>query len=142
MPPKKEIKTTIKMILAGGQATPAPPVGPTLGQYGVQPGDFCKRFNDMTKSKPGVKLRCTISLYTDRTYSIEVKSPLTSFLIKQAAGIVKGSSNPKLQKVGKISHKQLEEIARQKMVDLNTNDLDAAKKVVAGTARNMGILIE
>lgn len=96
----------------------------------------------MTKNKLGVRLRCAITLYTDRTYDIEVKSPLTSFLIKQAAGIVKGSGNPKLQKVGKITQKQAEEIARQKMVDLNTNDVEAAKKVVAGTARNMGILIE
>ncbi|MBI4243802.1 MAG: 50S ribosomal protein L11 [Planctomycetes bacterium] len=142
MAAKKELKAIIKMILVGGQATPAPPIGPTLGQHAIQPGEFCKRFNDMTKKNTGIKLRCEVHLYKDRTYSIVIKTPLTSFLLKQASGVVKGSGSSKVQKVGKLTKQKLEEIAKTKMADLNTDDVEVAKKIISGTARNMGILIE
>lgn len=143
MPPKvkKEVKVKVKMMCLGGQATPAPPVGPTLGQHQVQPGEFVKRFNDMTRSQLGVLIPCVVTIYTDRSFDIETKTPPASFLLKKAAGIIKGSGRPNADKVGQVTFAQVEEIARQKMKDLNTDDLATAVKTVQGTARNMGILV-
>lgn len=140
MPPK-EVKVKVKMMCPGGQATPAPPVGPTLGQHQVQPGEFVRRFNDMTKNQQGVLIPCIVTIYTDRTFEIETKTPPASFLLKKAAGIIKGSGKPNQEKVGEVTMAQVEEIAKQKLKDLNTEDLPTAVKIVLGTARNMGIKI-
>jgi large subunit ribosomal protein L11 len=140
-PPKKEVKVKVKMMCSGGQATPAPPVGPTLGQHQVQPGEFVKKFNDMTKNQPGVLIPCIVTIYTDRSFDIEIKTPPASFLLKKAAGIIKGSGKPNMEKVGQVTRKQCEEIARVKVKDLNTNDMAQAVKMVEGTARNMGIKV-
>jgi large subunit ribosomal protein L11 len=140
MPPK-EVKVKVKMMCSGGQATPAPPVGPTLGQHQVQPGEFVRRFNDMTKNQQGVLIPCIVTIYTDRSFEIEIKTPPASFLLKKAAGIIKGSGKPNQEKVGEVTVAQVEEIAKQKLKDLNTEDLGTAVKIVMGTARNMGIKI-
>jgi large subunit ribosomal protein L11 len=143
MPPKKgkEVKVKVKMMCMGGQATPAPPVGPTLGQHQVQPGQFVQRFNDMTRSQQGVLIPCIVTIYTDRTFDIETKTPPASFLLKKAAGIIKGSGRPNVDKVGQVTRKSVEEIAKQKMKDLNTADMATAVKMIEGTARNMGIKV-
>ena len=141
MPPKKEVKVKVKMMCPGGQATPAPPVGPTLGQHQVQPGEFVKKFNDLTKNQPGVLIPCIVTIYTDRTFDIEIKTPPASFLLKKAAGIIKGSGKPNMEKVGQVTRKECEEIAKQKIKDLNTADLKQAVRMVEGTARNMGIKV-
>ncbi|HLG41808.1 MAG TPA: 50S ribosomal protein L11 [Planctomycetota bacterium] len=140
MPPK-EVKVKVKMMCSGGQATPAPPVGPTLGQHQVQPGEFVRRFNDMTKAQQGVLLPCVVTIYTDRTFEIEIRTPPASFLLKKAAGIIKGSGKPNSEKVGEVNMKQVEEIAKLKMKDFNTDDMGVAVKMVLGTARNMGITV-
>jgi large subunit ribosomal protein L11 len=136
---KKKVLTEIKLQILGGQATPAPPVGPALGQQGLNIMEFCKSFNDRTKSQMGTLLPVVITVYEDRTYTFIVKTPPASVLIKKALGLEKGSGDPSKTKVGKITRKQLEEIAAIKMPDLNANDMDAAVNIIAGTARSMGV---
>ncbi|MGC9049251.1 MAG: 50S ribosomal protein L11 [Patescibacteria group bacterium] len=138
----KKIKTIIKLQIPAGQATPAPPVGPALGQHGLNIAEFCKKFNDQTKDKIGNTIPVEITVYEDRTYSFVLKTPLTSELLRKAAGIEKGSGKPLQEKVGKVTKKQIEEIAKIKMPDLNTDNLEAAMKMIEGTARQMGIEIE
>jgi large subunit ribosomal protein L11 len=138
----KEIVANIKLQIEAGQASPAPPVGPALGQHNVNIMDFVRQFNDKTnKMDAGTVIPVVISVYKDRTFSFIMKSPPASFLLKKAAGIAKGSGEPNKEKVGKVSDKQIEEIAKAKMQDLNANDLDAAKKIITGTAKNMGLEI-
>jgi len=141
MAKKKEVKATVKLMLPAGQATPAPPVGPALGQHGVNIMEFCKAFNERTKGMEGTIVPAVVTIYKDRTFDFVLKTPPTSFLLKQAAKIAKGSSEPNRIKVGKVTRKQLEEIARIKLPDLNTDDLQKAMRIVEGTARNMGIEI-
>jgi large subunit ribosomal protein L11 len=138
----KKLKTKIKLYCPGGQANPAPPVGPALGQHGIPIMDFCKKFNDMTKDRQGLVLPVVISLYEDRTFSFIIKSPPASVLLKRAAGIAKASGNPKAEKVGKVTLEQVKEIAKEKMEDLNAADMDAAVKIIKGSARSMGIEVE
>jgi len=138
----KKIKTKIKLQIAGGQANPAPPVGPALGQHGLNIAEFCKQFNDKTKDKMGDIVPVEITVYEDRSYDFILKTPPAGELIKKAAGIKKGSSKPLTEKVGTITDKQLGEIAMVKMPDLNANDLESAKKIIAGTARQMGVEIK
>ena len=138
----KKIKTKIKLQIAGGQANPAPPVGPALGQHGLNIAEFCKAFNDKTKDKMGDIIPVEITVYEDRTYDFILKTSPASELIKKAAGIKKGSGKPLTEKVGSITKAQLEEIARTKMPDLNANDIEAAKSIIAGTARQMGVDIK
>lgn len=138
----KKIKTKIKLQIAGGQANPAPPVGPALGQHGLNIAEFCKDFNDKTKDKMGSIIPVEITVYEDRSYSFILKTPPAAELIKKAAGIKKGSGKPLTEKIGSITDKQLTEIAEIKMPDLSARDIDAAKKIVAGTARQMGVDIK
>ena len=138
----KKVVGFIKLQLPGGQATPAPPVGPALGQHGLNIMDFCKAFNARTQKQQGVIIPVEITVYADRTYSFITKTPPASFLLRQAAGIAKGSGVPNMEKVGTVSMEQVEEIARTKMPDLNTDSLDAAVQTVLGTARSMGIEVE
>jgi len=135
----KEIKANIKLQIAGGAATPAPPVGSALGQQGVNIMDFCKKFNALTANRKGETVPVVITVYVDRSFDFVVKTAPTSELIKKKINLVKGSSKPHEQKVGKISWKEIEEIAKVKMPDLNAEDIDAAKKIVAGSARSMGV---
>jgi large subunit ribosomal protein L11 len=138
----KKIKALIKLHCPGGQANPAPPVGPALGQHGIAIMDFCKQFNDRTSDRQGLILPVVISLYEDRTFSFIIKSPPASVLLKKAAGIAKASGNPKAEKVGKVTLDQVKEIAKEKMVDLNAVDMDGAVKIIKGSARSMGIEVE
>ena len=135
---KKEVGQ-IKLQLPGGQATPAPPVGPALGQHGVNIMDFCKAFNARTQNQNGIIIPVVITVYADRTYSFITKTPPASFLLRQAAGVDKGSGEPNREKVAAISMTQIEEIAKTKMPDLNTDSLESAVQTVLGTARSMGI---
>lgn len=137
----KEILKKIKLQCPGGQATPAPPVGPALGQHGVNIGQFVKQFNDKTKELLGVLTPVEITVFKDKTFTFILKSPPASVLLKQLAGIAKGSSEPNKQKVGQVNTQQLREIAGKKLADLNADNLDAAMKVIEGTARNMGIKV-
>jgi large subunit ribosomal protein L11 len=139
---KKKIQAVVKLQVTGGQATPAPPVGPALSQHGVNAMDFCKAFNSRTKDQMGVKIPVVIEIYADRTYSFITKTPPVSFLIKRKLGLPKGSGEPNRHKVGKMTKKQLEEIAQEKMEDLTAASLEAAMNTVKGTARSMGILVE
>jgi large subunit ribosomal protein L11 len=138
----KKIKTKIKLQIAGGQANPAPPVGPALGQHGLNIAEFCKAFNDKTKDKMGDIIPVEITVYEDRSYDFILKTSPASELIKKAAGIKKGSGKPLTEKAGSITKAQLEEIAKTKMPDLNANDIEAAKSIIAGTARQMGVDIK
>jgi len=138
----KKIKTIIKLQIPGGQANPAPPVGPALGQHGLNIAEFCQKFNDKTKDKQGDIIPAEITVYEDRSYDFILKTPSAAELIKKITGVKKGSGKPLKEKVGKITRAQLEEIAKIKMPDLNTTDLDAACKIIAGTARQMGIELE
>ncbi len=138
----KKVKAKVKLQIPAGKATPAPPVGPALAQHGINISDFCQKFNDATKDKAGFTIPVKITIFEDRTYKFNVKTPLTSELLKKAAGIEKGSGEPQKEKVGKISRSQLKEIAQQKLKDLNTEDIKQAIKIVEGTAQNMGITIE
>lgn len=133
----KKIIAKIKLQLEAGKATPAPPVGPALGQHGVNIMDFCKKFNAVTADKPGMVFPAVITVYADRSFTFELKTPPASFLILKAAGIKKGSGEPNKVKVGKITKAQVEEIAKIKMPDLNARTLEAAMKIIEGTARNM-----
>jgi len=137
----KTIKTLLTLQIAAGQANPAPPVGPALGQHGLNIQEFCTRFNEATKDKMGEIIPVEITVYIDRTFDLKFKEPPVSDLLRRAAGVEKGSGNPLKEKIGKVTKKQVEEIAQRKMPDLNTQDLDAAMKMVAGTARSMGIEI-
>jgi large subunit ribosomal protein L11 len=138
----KKIKTKIKLQIAGGQANPAPPVGPALGQHGLNIAEFCKDFNDKTKDKMGDIIPVEITVYEDRSYDFILKTPPASELIKKLAGIKKGSGKPLTEKVGSLTTAQLEEIAKTKLPDLSANDIEAAKKIIAGTARQMGVEIK
>ena len=138
----KAIKTTLILQISAGQANPAPPVGPALGQHGLNIQEFCARFNEKTKDQVGDIIPVEITVYQDRSFDLVFKQPPVSDLLRKAAGIQKGSGNPIKQKVGKITKKQVEEIAKRKMPDLNTTDIEAAMKMVEGTARSMGIEIE
>ena len=138
----KKIKTTIKLYCPAGQANPAPPVGPALGQHGVNIMQFCKQFNEQTKGREGLILPVVISVYEDRTFSFIIKSPPSSVLLKRAANLAKASGTPGKETIGKVTKKQVEEIAKQKIQDLNTADLQTAMKVIEGTARSMGIVVE
>jgi large subunit ribosomal protein L11 len=138
----KKIETLIKVQAKGGQATPAPPIGPALGPKGVNAADFCKRFNDATRDRMGQLLPCIITVYSDRTYDFIIKTPPASQLLLMAANIKLGSAEPNRKKVGKVTWAQIREIAEKKMVDLNCFDIDAAMSMIAGTARSMGIVVE
>jgi large subunit ribosomal protein L11 len=139
---KKELVTEIKLQIPAGQASPAPPVGPALGQHNVPIMDFVRKFNEQTgKMEPGSIVPVVISVYKDRSFDFIVKSPPAAFLLKKAAGIAKGSGEPNKEKVGKVTRAQLEEIAKQKMADLNAYNVDAAVKIIEGTAKNMGLEI-
>ncbi len=138
---KKQLKAVIKLLVTGGQANPAPPVGPALGQHGVNIGEFVKQFNDRTKKMMGVPLPVVITVFTDRSFTFITKQPPASVLIRQAAGLAKGSATPNKEKVGKITAEQLKSIAQQTMVDLNAASLEAAMRIIAGTARSMGVEI-
>lgn len=137
----KKVIALIKLQVAAGKANPSPPIGPALGQHGVNIMDFCKAFNARTAKEEGMIIPVVITVYQDRTYSFVTKTPPASVLLKKAAKIAKGSSNPKRDKVAKVTRKQIEEIASLKMVDLNANDLNAACLIIEGTARSMGIEI-
>jgi large subunit ribosomal protein L11 len=135
----KKVLTQIKLQAVGGQASPAPPVGPALGQHGVNIMEFVKSFNAQTQSDLGTVIPVVITVYEDRSFTFVTKSPPAAVLIKQALSLEKGSSEPYRQKVGQITQEQLRQIAEKKMNDLNANDIDAAAKIIAGTARSMGV---
>jgi len=137
----KKIKGVIKLQIPAGQATPAPPIGPVLAPYGINLGEFCQKFNDLTKDKIGWIIPVEIIVFEDRTYELKLKKPPASELLKKAAGIDKGSGEPNRKKVGKVTRQQLREIAQEKLPDLNTDDIEKAMKIIEGTARNMGIEI-
>ncbi|MFQ6672037.1 MAG: 50S ribosomal protein L11 [Candidatus Tectimicrobiota bacterium] len=137
----REVKAQVKLQVPAGQATPSPPVGPALGQHGVNIMEFCKAFNAQTEGREGLIIPVVITVYSDQSFSFVLKSPPASVLLKQAAGIAKGSSDPKREKVGTVTWAQVDNIARMKEQDLNTTDLEAAKRIIAGTARSMGIEI-
>lgn len=138
----KKVKTIIKLQIPAGKANPAPPVGPALGQHGLNIQEFCTKFNDQTKDKGGDIIPAEITIYEDRTFDFILKTPPASDMLRKAAGVAKGSGSPLKDKVGKITEAQLREIAEKKMPDLNAADVEAAMKIVAGTARSMGIKIE
>ncbi len=135
----KKVKAIIKLQIPAGKATPAPPVGPALAQHGLNISEFCQRFNDATKDNQGFKIPLEIQVYEDRTYDFILKQPPASELLKKAAAIEKGSGKPNKTKVGKITKEQLRKIAEQKMPDLNCDTIEAAMKIIEGTAKNMGI---
>ena len=138
----KEATALIKLQIPAGQATPSPPVGPALGQHGVNIMDFCKSFNAETQGKEGMIIPVIISVYKDRTFSFITKSPPASILLKQAASIAKGSSNPSREFVGTVTGEQVREIARTKMEDLNANTVEQAARIIEGSAKSMGIQVE
>ena len=135
----KPVKTILKLQIEAGKANPAPPIGPALGQHGVNIAEFCKQFNDATKEMTGDVIPAEITIYEDRSFTFKLKTPPASALLKKAAGIEKGSGEPNRAKVGKVTKADLRAIAEKKMIDLNANDIDAAMKIIAGTAKNMGI---
>jgi large subunit ribosomal protein L11 len=135
----KKILSNIKLNISAGKATPAPPIGPALGQAGINMMEFIKKFNEMTMDQIGATLPVLITVYEDRSYTFIVKQPIASDLLKKAAGIEKGSGNPLKEKVAKITRAQLKDVAQKKMADLNTTDVEQAMRVLAGTARSMGI---
>ena len=138
----KKVKTTIKLYCPAGAANPAPPVGPALGQHGVNIMEFCKQFNERTKGREGLTLPAIITVYEDRSFSFEIKSPPTAVLIKRACGLAKASGEPNKTKVGKLTKAQVKEIAGEKVKDLNAKDLAGAMKIIGGTAQSMGIEVE
>ncbi len=138
----KKIKAQIKLYVPAAQANPAPPVGPALGQHGVNIMQFCKQFNEQTKGKEGLILPAVISVYEDRSFSFVIKSPPSSVLLKRAANLAKASGTSGKEIIGKVNRKQVEDIAKQKMQDLNTSDLHQAIKIIEGTAKSMGIAVE
>ncbi len=138
----KEIKTQVKLQIPAGKANPAPPVGPALGQAGVNIQEFCMKFNDATRDQMGSVIPVVITVFDDRSFTFVTKTPPASDLLKKAAGVNKGAGNSLKEKVGSITRDQLREIAETKMPDLNANDVEAAMNIIAGSARNMGITIE
>jgi large subunit ribosomal protein L11 len=138
----RKVTGFVKLHVPGGQANPAPPVGPALGQHGVNIMEFCKQFNAKTQDKIGLTIPVEITVYADRSFTFITKTPPASVLIQKALGIPKGSGTPNRDKVGQITRKQLEEIAKTKMPDLNTTDLEAAIRMIAGTARSMGVVVQ
>ncbi|MBD3244622.1 MAG: 50S ribosomal protein L11 [Candidatus Moranbacteria bacterium] len=138
----KPVKALIKLQIPAGKANPAPPVGPALGQHGLNIQDFCTQFNEKTKEMMGDVIPVEITVYEDRSFTFTLKSPPAAELIKKAIKIKKGSGVPQKDKVGTINQKQLEEIAERKMEDINANDMEAAKKIIAGTARSMGVKVQ
>jgi len=135
----KKIKAMLKLYCPAGAANPAPPVGPALGQHGVNIMEFCKKFNEQTKGKEGLVLPAVITVYEDRSFTFIIKSPPVSVLLKQACGIAKASGNTPREKAGQIKQSQIADIAKQKQQDLNSHDLEAACRMISGTARSMGI---
>ncbi len=135
----KKMIATVKLQVKGGQANPSPPIGPALGQHGVNIAEFCKSFNAKTQDQMGVVIPVIITIYADRSFSFITKTPPASVLLKQAAKIAKGSNQPNREKVGEVTRKQVEDIARMKMEDLNAFNLEKAVKIIEGTARSMGI---
>ncbi len=142
MPPKKKLSAIIKLQIKAGAATPAPPVGPALGQHGVNIMDFCKQYNAATEAQRGDIVPVEISVFEDRSFSFVTKTPPAARMILKAAGVEKGSAVPHKTKVASISQAQVRDIAQTKMADLNANDLDQAAKIIAGTARSMGITVQ
>ena len=138
----KEVMGLIKLQIPAGQATPSPPVGPALGQHGVNIMEFCKSFNSKTQGQEGSIIPVVIEVYKDRSFSFITKSPPASALLKQAAGIAKGSSNPSKEIVGNVTEEQVREIAKVKMEDLNAEDVDAAMQIIRGSAKSMGLKVE
>ena len=138
----KEVMVTIKLQCPGGQATPAPPVGPALGQHGVNIGEFVKRFNDRTKDQPGMVLPVLITVFKDKSFDFIIKSPPASILLKKAAALAKGAATPGREPVGKVTRAQVREIAKMKMKDLNAGSEEAAMRIIEGTARSCGIAVE
>ena len=138
----KKVLAVVKLQCPAGQANPAPPVGPALGQHGVNIVEFCKAFNARTQDQQGMIIPALITVYADRSFTFELKTPPAAILLKKAAKLEKGSGEPNRNKVGKVTRAQLEEIAGVKMADLNANDMDAAVNIIAGTARSMGIEVE
>lgn len=139
---KKKVLVEIKLQIPGGQANPAPPVGPALGQHGLNIMEFCKAYNERTKDQLGTILPVVITVYEDRSYTFVIKTPPAAVLIKKTLNLQKGSSEPNKIKVGSLTRKQLEEIAKVKMPDINANDIEAAVKIIAGTARSMGVDVQ
>ena len=138
----KKVLAVVKLQCPAGQANPSPPVGPALGQHGVNIMDYCKAFNARTQEKQGLIIPSVVTIYADHSFTFELKSPPAAVLLKRAARIDKGSSEPHMEKVGTVTRDQLREIAEMKMVDLNAHDIDAAINVIAGTARSMGLEVE
>ncbi|MCX6738290.1 MAG: 50S ribosomal protein L11 [Candidatus Parcubacteria bacterium] len=138
----KKIKAIVKLQISAGQANPAPPIGPALASQGLNIGEFCQKFNEATREQMGFTIPVEVTVYEDRTYIFKLKQPLAADLIKKAVGVAKGSGVPNRKKVGKLTKSQLKEIAQKKMADLNTEDVEQAMKVIAGTARSMGIDVE
>jgi len=137
----KKVTALVKLQIPGGEAKPSPPVGPALGQHGVNIMEFCKAFNAQTQNRQGVIIPVQITVYSDRSFTFVLKTPPASYLLKQAAGIAKGSKDPKREKVGRLTEAQIEEIAKLKMPDLNAKDLEGAVKIIKGSARSLGIEI-
>jgi large subunit ribosomal protein L11 len=142
MPPRKKVAAIIKLQINAGQATPAPPIGPALGQHGVNIMEFCKAYNAQTESQRGNVIPVEITVFEDRSFTFITKTPPAAELIKKAAGVEKGSGEPHKVKVGRLTGEQVRDIARQKLEDLNATDVEAAAKIIAGTARSMGITVE
>ncbi len=140
--PKKKVMTLIKLQIPGGNASPAPPVGPALGQHGVNIMDFCKAFNAKTQQNAGTIIPVVITVYADRSFDFITKTPPAAVLLKQAVGLAKGSGEPNINKVGTVTYDQLKQIAETKMADLNAHDIDQAILMIKGTARSMGLLVE
>jgi large subunit ribosomal protein L11 len=138
----KKVRAKVKLQIVGGKATPAPPVGPALGQHGVNIMEFCKAYNAATQDRIDLVVPVEITVFEDRSFTYILKTAPAAVLIRQAAGIAKGSKSPRKEKVGKISQDQLRQIAEVKMPDLNANDIDAAMRILAGTARSMGVTVE
>ena len=141
MPPKKRVSALIKLQINAGAATPAPPIGPALGQHGVNIMEFCKAYNAQTEARRGDVVPVEITVYEDRKFTFVTKTPPAAELIKKAAGVPKGSGTPHTTKVGKLTSAQVREIAQTKLEDLNANDVEQASKIIAGTARSMGITV-
>lgn len=138
----KQIKKILKLIIEGGKATPAPPLGPSLAQQGINIGEFCNQFNQQTKNMEGVQIPVEVIVYDDRTFSFVLKKPSLSYLIKKAANLEKGSSEPGKKIVAKLSAEEVRKIAEEKLPDLSTQDIDKAMKIVAGVAKSMGVMVE